>query len=439
MKIKRVLQGTALTALAAAAWMGAGSADASAAISKSDISYGGGTELYVNSAGAKEIVVGIAKVDKSGNAKVSAWDVYDDSSAVIDLSKVNVTKDVYVAVKTDANEAPIFVKIDAAAKKVKATLNAGTREVTFEDDKKAKIAAADIWMEAEYDEVNSKIFIPERYQYQGAVLYCGMLGEAYEGDKLTTAEITDKTDDKKNGKKVTLITVGKLPSKEVKLNVPKQANGPAVPVDYAKGTIKVKKGVEVRVVGSDVSDATSAAAFTDKTLSVSDFFAAAFGNAGEENGTLEVRVAAKTEGKGKAASKWTRVAIEKPKAIEASAATVTTASAATSQITGNAVSNGSVEMTYTAKKSGADKGKADGGLSIVNKSAYSIDVVESATEPKADDKGKIAGMKTVKAGKNTSFKGLSDGKAIWVRVSGDKNTKTWASGWVLLHTVALPK
>lgn len=437
MKIKRVLQGTALTALAAAAWMGAGSADASAAISTGDIEYYGGTELSVNSAGAKEIVVGIAKVDKSNNAKVSAWDVYDGSSATIDLSKVNVTKDVYVAVKTNANEAPIFVKIDAAAKKVKATLNAGTREVTFEDDKKAKIAVDKIW--GEFDVVGDKAFIEERYQYQGAVMYCGMTGEVYEGDKLTTAEITDKTDDKKNGKKVTLITVGKLPSKEVKLNVPKQANGPAVPVDYAKGTIKVKKGVEVRVVGSDVSDATSAAAFTDKTLSVSDFFAAAFGNAGEENGTLEVRVAAKTEGKGKAASKWTRVAIEKPKAINASAATVTTASAATSQITGNAVSNGSVEMTYTAKKSGADKGKADGGLSIVNKSAYSIDVVESATEPKADDKGKIAGMKTVKAGKNTSFKGLSDGKAIWVRVSGDKNTKTWASGWVLLHTVALPK
>ena len=336
MKIKRVLQGTALTALAAAAWMGAGSTDASAAISADDISYHGGTELDINSPGAKEIVVGIAKVDKSNNAKVSAWDVYDGSSATVDLSKVNVTKEAYIAVKTNANEAPIFVKIDAAAKKVKATLNAGTREVTFEDDKKAKIAVDKIWGEFDYEE--EKAFILERYQYQGAVLYYGMDGVGYEGEDKKVGEITDKTDDKKNGKKVTLVTVGKFPSKEAKLNVPKQANGPAVPVDYAKGTIKVKKGVEVRVVGSGISDATSNAAFTDKTLSVSDFFSATFGNANENDGTLEVRVAAKTEGKGKAASKWTRVAIEKPKTIAASAASVVTASAVTSKITGDAVS-----------------------------------------------------------------------------------------------------
>ncbi len=437
MKIKRVLQGTALTALAAAAWMGAGSTDASAAISADDISYYGGTELDINSPGAKEIVVGIAKVDKSNNAKVSAWDVYDGSSATVDLSKVNVTKEAYIAVKTNANEAPIFVKIDAAAKKVKATLNAGTREVTFEDDKKAKIAVDKIW--GEFDCEEEKAFILERYQYQGAVLYYGMNGVGYEGEDKKVGEITDKTDDKKNGKKVTLVTVGKFPSKEAKLNVPKQANGPAVPVDYAKGTIKVKKGVEVRVVGSGISDATSNAAFTDKTLSVSDFFSATFGNANENDGTLEVRVAAKTEGKGKAASKWTRAAIEKPKTIAASAASVVTASAVTSKITGDAVSEGAIDLQYTAKKSGADKGKADGGLAITNKSAYSVDVVESATAPKADDKGKIAGMKTIKSTKNTTIKSLSDGKIVWVRVSGDKSTKTWASNWVQLHTVALPK
>ncbi len=439
MKIKRVLQGTALTALAAAAWMGAGSTDASAAISADDIMYSGGTELNIKSQGAKEIVVGIAKVDKSNNAKVSAWDVYDGSSATVDLSKVNVTKEAYIAVKTNANEAPIFVKIDAAAKKVKANLNAGTRELTFEDDKKAKVSFDDIAFDADWEESEGKIFLPERYQYQGAVLYCNIMGEGYVGDKRVEGEITDKTDDKKNGKKVKLVTVGKFPSKEAKLNVPKQANGPSVPVDYAKGTIKVKKGVEVRVVGSDISDATSAAAFTDKTLSVDAFFDAKFGNENETEGTLEVRVAAKTENKGKAASKWTRVAIEKPKTIAASDASVVTASAVTSKITGDAVSEGAIDLQYTAKKSGADKGKADGGLAITNKSAYSVDVVESATTPKADDKGKIAGMKTIKSTKNTTIKSLSNGKIVWVRVSGDKNTKTWASGWVQLHTVALPQ
>jgi len=45
MRIKRVLQGTALTALAAAAWMGAGSADASAAV---DISLQQSEDDYIN-------------------------------------------------------------------------------------------------------------------------------------------------------------------------------------------------------------------------------------------------------------------------------------------------------------------------------------------------------------------------------------------------------
>ena len=437
MKIKRVLQGTALTALAAAAWMGAGSADASAAtVEGININYYGDSYLTVSNSDANEMIVGIAKVNSKG-VKVSSWDVYDDSYADVSLEKVNVTKDAYIAVKTDKMEIPVFIKIVAAAKKNKATLNAGTREVTFESDG-TKLAADKFWY---YDDTAEKAIIPEEWQYQGTSITLNAYGTSYEGKAdWKVEEIKDLTDDSKNGKTAKVVTVGKFPTKSVKLNVPKQANGPSVPVDYAKGTIKIKKGVELRVVGNDISNATSDSAFVDKTLSVSSFFDDKFGNAAEDKGTLEVRVVAKTDGKGKAASKWTRVAIEKPKTINASAATVVTSQAVTSKISGDAVSEGSISMQYTVTKKGANKDKADGGLTIENKSAYNVDIVESATEPVADSKGKITGMKTLKkTNGKTTIKNLSNDKKIWVRVSGEKSSKTWASGWTVLHTVALPK
>lgn len=443
MRIKRVLQGTALTALAAAAWMGAGSADASAAISADDINYGY-QSLEINSSGAKEIIVGIAKVDKNNKAKVSAWDVYEGDSAEVDLSKVNVTKDAYIAVKTDTDEIPVFVKIEAAEKKNKAELNAGTRKITF---KSGGTETADFegGYDDEYTEYKdgkpiAKYIAPEQ-QYLGATLYLNVPGKAYEteAEGKKTGEITDVTDDKKDGKKATLVTIGKFPTKSVKLNVPKQANGPAVPVDYVKGTIKIKKGVELRVVGNvKISNIASGAAFDNKTLSVSQFFDAQFENANEDKGTLEVRVAAKTEGKGKAASKWTRVAIQKPQDISASTGVEANATVATSGATKATVSGGAVELTYTsAKKTGA----ADGGLKFDNKSTYNIDYVvgTETAAPVPNDKGVVTGSKTVKAGKAATLKKLSDNQVVWVRVSGDKNKKQWATAWAPLHKVTLPK
>lgn len=442
MKIKRVLQGTALTALAAAAWMGAGSADASAAISVDDISYDN-QSLDIISSGAKEIIVGIAKVDKNNKAKVSAWDVYEGSSAWVDLSKVNVTKEAYIAVKTDTDEIPVFVKIDAAEKKNKAELNAGTRKITFTSGG-TETAGFDGNYDGdkEYDD-NGKIvsqYIAPEQQYLGDTLYLSVPGREYFGEDKKIGEITDVTDDKKDGKKATLVTIGKFPTKSVKLNVPKQANGPAVPVDYVKGTIKIKKGVELRVVGNvKISNIASGAAFDNKTLSVSQFFDAQFENANEDKGTLEVRVAAKTEGKkGKAASKWTRVAIQKPQDISGTTGVESGATVATSGAAKATVSGGAVELTYTsAKKTGA----ADGGLKFDNKSTYNIDYVvgTETAAPVPNEKGVVTGSKTVKAGKATTLKKLSDNQVVWVRVSGDKNKKQWATAWAPLHKVILPK
>lgn len=483
MRIKRVLQGTALAALAAAAWIGAGSdASASAEEVAADPTLGGISAYYygghsigfsTNDTEFKEIIVGIAKADKSGaSAKVSSWDIYDIDNdneygiyeAWVNLQKVNIAKDAFIAVKTDKMETPVFFKIDANAAKTKAELNAGTREVTF----KVNNTAVDVnkdgskvvdeygqyygrYNDDDYNNNNipitkdGKILIDSEYQYQGAVMYFGLAGIKYNTDKeLAKAKITDKTDSK-TGKETEIITVGKFPSKQAKLNVPKQANGPAIPVDYVKGTIKIKKGVELRVVGENgISKAVSgsaASAFENKTVLVGDFYDAIKAKdfasmLGEEKGALEVRVAAKTDGKGKAASKWTRVAIEKPKAIEVKAVKEDASEVTTSSAVAYTVSGASVELKYTSNKK---TGAADKGLILDNKSDYKIDyVIGNTTAPKADDKGKVDSMKTV-AKKAVTIKNLSDNQVIWVRIAGNKNEKQWASDWKELITVKIPQ
>ena len=89
MKIKRVLQGTALAALAAAAWMGTGSTDASAKVSTDDISIEDGI-IHMNSDDA-EIMVSIVQV-KNNQFQIKNWDVYEDGCATVDLSKLNNAK-----------------------------------------------------------------------------------------------------------------------------------------------------------------------------------------------------------------------------------------------------------------------------------------------------------------------------------------------------------
>ncbi len=446
MKIKRMVQGTALAALAAAAWMGAGS-DASAAIKVSDITYNGGTYLDVDSTAndTLEIMVGIAKGADKDKAKVSAWDVYEGKNACVDLSKMNVTKDAYLAVKTDKDEIPVFVKIDAAPKTLKAELNSGTGEVVFKVN-----GTATTNVEGDFfTNSKNKLYIEKTLQYQGATKYWYVPGNEYDTtDKKNIKTIKDLTDDKKNGKDATLVTIWQFSSKQAKLSIPKQANGPAVNVDYVKGTVKVKAGVEVRTVGDSISGTTDNTAIVGKTVPVGDLFKEKVFKTEDgksditlpDNATLEVRVAAKTDGKGKAASKWTRVAIQKPQEVKSKidssgAASPSTKSAMKFKVSSSAVSEASIEVKYTADK----KGVANGGLVIDNKAGYAIDYVISSTTPAPNDKGVVAGSKTIRAAKSATLKKLSDGNQIWIRISGDKNKKQWASAWKEFHKVAQPK
>jgi len=77
MSIKRVLQGTALTAFAAIAWFGDGSANASASVSIQDVVFDEEDISLEVQFSDTELMAGIANVDKKRKAKVTAWDVYE--------------------------------------------------------------------------------------------------------------------------------------------------------------------------------------------------------------------------------------------------------------------------------------------------------------------------------------------------------------------------
>lgn len=420
MKIKRVLQGTALTALAAAAWMGAGSTDASAAVKTKTLSKAadGSYQLNVTADNTDiEIMAAVVKPNKSGGVKITAWDVYEGSTANIDLSKLNVANDNYIALKTDSMTEPVFVGIAASSKKNKIEFNAGSATIT-----KVDASGTEYKDPVEYRTANGNWTSMSlgsnlsNYQYQGATLYLRLPADSAK--KTGTLKVKDITLDKNNSKEIDVDQVGSLPTKEVKLNIAKQANGPKVAVDYVKGTVTIPKGSQYRLVangatGAAVNQADKAVVTPGAILK------------GAAKGVVEVRKAAVTEKKGKAASKWTRVELEQPKALTVTKATVVTASAVDATVSGKAIS-----LQYTVDR----KKAANGGLTFENKTGFSVDYFVGSAAPTEY----VKGIKAVKDTKKVTIKSLKDNDKIFVRVSGIKKQQ-WAGAWEELLTVKLPK
>lgn len=436
MRIKRVLQGTALTALAAAAWMGAGS-DASAAVkanyAKIVEGADGGYQLEVEADnGDIEIMAAVVKPNKDGKVKISAWDVYEGNKANIDLSKLNVTTDNFIALKTDSMDKPAFVGIAAASKKNKVTFNAGTAMVskiettivktTAEHTGKVEYRTANGSKWADFNKNNALT----AYQYQGATLYLRVPVDS--GKTTEKKDLIDITNDKNNTEKINVKQVGSLPGKETKLNIGKQANGPKVAVDYVKGTVTIPKGSVYRVVAGAATGAVIGdSGLSDKLVATPGAILAKAKNGSAEKGVLEVRKAAVTNTtKGKAASKWTRVDLVMPKAVEIKTATVATTSSIDATVSGKAIG-----LQYTVDK----KKVANGGLIFDNKTGFSVDYFVGSAAPTEY----VKSIKAVKDTKKVTIKSLKDGDKIFVRVSGDKTKKEWAGAWGELLTVAMPK
>ena len=431
MKIKRVLQGTALTALAAAAWMGAGSADASASATATGITADANGNYILNVTGTgKEVMVGVAKVSKSGVAKVASWDVYDGTSASVDLSKLNTTVDNYIAIK-DNDEKVTFIGIAAASKKNTIAFNAATGKIT---EVKTKVGTTDgTAAEVQYRTATGNWSVATalsaidlaKYQYQGATLYVRVPSSSSATVGTTSVKFEDT--------EYTVSPVGSLPSKETKLNIAKQANGPAVTLDYTKGTAKVKKGTEYRIVGSSIVSGAAVEA-NGSTLDVATVLATTTNDA---EGVLEVRTAAKVDTnvkKCKVASKWTRVLIEKPKTFTEVAGTITTnASATTEQALAEVTTGGAaaIKVNYTTKT--VKKVETKNGVKLTNSSALAYQYYVGNAAPTADTAAKDIKTLKAKGTKDVVANIVTTGNTkIYIRVAGDKKAKRWVGQWAEL-------
>lgn len=316
MKMKKIVQGTAVAALAAAAWMGAGSTDASAYVTVEDVSFNAGYienvfhgNLFVYTFGDQpELMVNYPKI-ANDKVKITSQDVYENEDGYynIDLSKLKTTKDNYIALKQDDMDAPIILKIEAGAKKMKATFDGAKAVIdsvevdgqTISDadkmyDANIHDAATDpysedyisdvvekYWPESEYEkpyEERKYSYRKRSYkdlQYQGGTRYIyagsenklyklkddkkGYNEENFETDKdgnYIYAETKDLSDANKNVTTTyTMYTLAKMPGKVAKVTIAKQANASAVTSDYAKGIVTLKKDMEWRVVYKGEDDA----------------------------------------------------------------------------------------------------------------------------------------------------------------------------------------
>jgi len=469
MKWNKVLQGTLIVAAAAATWVGAGAVDAAA--TASSISAGGATiafdasnqtlKISGISDSAKEILFAVGTVNANKKTvKVTAWDTYDYSSGMmIDLSKLSNTKDNYLLVRTEKEETPAIIKIPAAQKTAKATIDPSIPEVKFGAGAKATDATAAAkttgfeyrTVYGSWNSVAAEANIPKwsMYQEQGATLYFRTPGLA--GEKSTISDDGVAFEYTYNGvtEKVekTYVATSSLPGKEAKLTIAKKANGPSVAVDYTKGTVKLPRNSEYRVVKSTIGVVTTVGT-SAVSKGASDFFTT--DDSTLKEATVEVRAVAVD--KKKAASKWTRVVVDKPADFGTLLSAGDTPKAKPSDT--------SASGTYTWGGEGITKAvlkeKSDSSASLIKaeyvivskkdaikltnngNTAYQITVQEGKESVPKQDAAIKATLKAG-AGKTVTIKGVTNGQYIYIRKAGNKRDKTWVGLYQCFGIVDYPQ
>ncbi|MFG6328671.1 MAG: hypothetical protein K1W06_04245 [Lachnospiraceae bacterium] len=441
MNIKRVFQGTALTAFAAIAWFGDGSANASASVSIQDVVFDEEDISLEVQFSDTELMAGIANVDKKRKAKVTAWDVYEPADgsnkgqAKIDLSKFNVTKDNYIAIMTNDMTIPLYIKVAAAAKKNSITfLNSTARISEFKADGKSiqeidYRRATDAWGAS--GKISELDF--SEYQYQGAALYVRKKGinelssAAGDYEKIKNGQVSVIPVGGTKEVSADVYNIGSLPGKETKLNIAKQANGPSVSVDYKKGTVTINKSLEYRVI-KESGTTTYNAVGSKEVKAVAGLLEATETAPKADTAILEVRKAAATNGKGKCASKWTRVKIENPKELLLDSSTKDIKDATIEQPVIISTSAGAImEAGYKLN----NKQTEVTNLVLTNKCEDNYEYYLGSSVPAAGDKA----IKPIRKGKTINIKkGDVSGKNIYIRLAGDKKSKRWAGAWKQIGT-----
>lgn len=430
MKIKRVVQGTALAALAAAAWMGAGSTDASASVDVTKDVTASGSTLTINKGTNAEVMVSVVQV-KDKKCQIKSWDVYDGNTINIDLSKLNVTKENYIAVMTDDAE-PFFLKIAATAKPAKPTYNAKENNVKF-----GEVALSEVEFRTAFSNWSpASNCNGSDYQYQGASLYMRTKGALKAPVK--TADTIDDKSTKSVTEAYEVYEIGSLPGKEAKLNIPKQANGPSLSGDYVKNTVKSKEGLDCRIVsnnkfykfesGKDATLAvTSGTAISAAAPKQADLETIVAGFNSGDKIVFEVRTAATDK---KPASKWARLDIVVPSEIDSASLPVQASGITTDAAV--VTSEGAVKVSASFVKKNGKNGAIDyTNLELKN------DLTDKVVDIRVGTDGKAA---AVKGGKSVKYKkDAVNGKDIYVRVAGDKANKKWAGIWTKVGTVKFPE
>lgn len=469
MRIKRVLQGTALAALAAAAWMGAGTVDAAAADADNvfpvkslfyyhedeEVSLGDGQTLFVNAPDSttKEIIFGVGTYNANKKTvKITSWDVYDveeNGYVEIDLSKLNNTKDNYIAIKSESTN-PVYIRITGSIKSQKLKYAADTDTLTISDLKTGSKAVTTAkagkgweyrtsygnWETLDVDEnkgTATNCF--SNYQGQGASIYVRAAANLAIGKSPLPDKVKDANDKSSTPTEYPLYEGGNLPGKEKKFSIKKQANGPKVTIDYTKGTIKIPDKTEYRVFaasGSAFELITPVDTATKKQIAsnsnkdpqdVKTFLTN--GTTVASAGVIEVRKAA-VSGK-TAPSKWTRVDLAAPKAFTDMDKIDATANVATSGTV-----NGKVTVDYDKDKNG--KFSKKNSITITNSIAKKdINVVVAGSKPSATEKK----FTTIKATKSKSIK-VTNGNTIYIRTAGNKNEAEWAGEYTAVGKIAIP-
>lgn len=439
---------------------------------------------------------------KKKTITVSNWDIYEpasDGSVKVDLSKLKNTVDNYLVLGTNTTNNVSIVKIPIAAKitKVKfdakkAVLQAGygansseaaLKELTVDSGAvfEYRTAYSD-WTDM-VSTVNSNSTLPDFsfYQQNGSQLYVRLKGDDGKGEGGNVDELKQNNDEKLsyNGQsEIPVYVAPHLPGKEVKVTIAAMAKGPSLTADFTNGTVKIPKNTEYRLVTTDESNkiypetggtsaapadttttpAPAPAAAYVKTLSdgkahsVTDILTGAHVAESVQKAALEVR---KTETDKKPASKWNRLMIQRQLPLE-----------------GQITVGGTIDVT--AKPSGVPPQnptqKYDGGginkaeVHEDGKNVFTIEYATTGSKTKtniikitnigkcsyelrvggkdleaAPTEGKVTKIAaaTTRA-KTVTLKNVNDYSSIWIRRSGDKKTKNWATLWAKLGIVDYP-
>lgn len=371
--------------------------------------------------------------DEIAAVQVKSWNIYDGDYMVeqpddrqqvtIDLSPVNITKGGYVAVKTDATDEAYLIHFLPVHGKLAASYDVEDGTVSIIDraddnnecdsmfEYKTQYGA---WSDYDSYDVNLR-----SYEQQGATLCfrekCGYDdGDTYTSSgRLSGRSTADKIGIVPAAKEFVLYeALGSFSGKELKVKIPKLADGPKAAINYAKCTITVKAGCLYRQDSKAAFQSTPG----NKSLVLP---------VNENGGIIEVRKPEKNMAKKYTpASKITRYEYPPIRQMEVKEDAAVYLEHKVGKLTLN--------MNVAKKKVEC--------ISTDPENTYLIWVVKPGKPAPTVGSSGATTVKALKSGTQTTVVGLPNtrftaGSSVYVAYAADKKTMKWATEPVLLGVV----